>query len=122
MNIDATNDATTQTERKQCNQRKIHDLHPWSNVRKKGSFILLSTLLTLLAFVINATNGTKAHKPILESDVIEDVDAAKLFRMIEEHEYLAVFFCKYFFTRFTFVFTLHTSNASFCIWIVFHHL
>lgn len=68
---------------------KVHSLmNNWS------SFLRLSILFVLLAFVTSPTNGTKAHKPILESDVIEDVDAAKLFRMIEEHEYLAVFFCK----------------------------
>lgn len=39
--------------------------------------------------------ATKPHKPILQSDRIEDVDATRLFRMIEEHDYLAVFFCEY---------------------------
>lgn len=38
--------------------------------------------------------ATKPHKPILQSDVIEDVDATRLFRMIEEEDYLAVFFCE----------------------------
>jgi len=38
--------------------------------------------------------ASKPHKPIFESDRIEDVDANRLFRMIEEEEYLAVFFCE----------------------------
>ena len=63
-----------------------------------SSFIHLSivVLFVLASFTVCSTYATKAGKPVLESDVIENVDAAKLFHMIEEHEYLAVFFCKYF--------------------------
>jgi hypothetical protein len=38
--------------------------------------------------------ASKPHKPIIQSDRIEDVDATRLFRLIEEHDYLAVFFCE----------------------------
>lgn len=61
-------------------------------------FIHLSIIILFVftSLAVCPTYATKAGKPVLESDVIENVDAAKLFRMIDEHEYLAVFFCKYF--------------------------
>lgn len=58
----------------------------------------ISTLLLCVYTILISSSivqCTKPHKPLLQSDVIEDVDATRLFRMIEEEDYLAVFFCEY---------------------------
>ena len=54
--------------------------------------VLFFTLL--ISSHLDLISCTKPHKPLLQSDVIEDVDATRLFRMIEEEDYLAVFFCE----------------------------
>ena len=59
------------------------------------SILLLLCVYTILIISPAVIQCTKPHKPLLQSDVIEDVDATRLFRMIEEEDYLAVFFCEY---------------------------
>lgn len=61
--------------------------------RKKCFFPLLLVLNILCS---SLTSCSKPRPPVLESDRIEEVDAARLLQLYEEEDYLAVFFREYF--------------------------
>lgn len=52
--------------------------------------------LILLVILCGPTRANKPPKPkAIHSDIIEDVDANRLFELVESEEFLAVFFCEY---------------------------
>lgn len=52
--------------------------------------------LFVIIYLCSSINLTSARqrKPVLHSDVIEEVDVKKLEQLIQDTEYIAVFFCK----------------------------
>lgn len=59
----------------------------------KTCFLLLLLVLNILCSSL--ISCSKPRPPVLESDRIEEVDAAHLLKLYEEEDYLAVFFRKY---------------------------
>lgn len=60
------------------------------------TMITVMVTLATLATSVNSVDALKRKSP-LHSDVIEEVEAKRLEKLIQETDFIAVFFCKFLF-------------------------